>query len=236
MLTVKPNPKLKGAQTHAPGALKKTRILVVDDHPVVREGLARVIENQSDLMICGQAATIPEALAVLAASKPDVAIVDISLGGHNAIELIKDIKVRHPELPVLVHSMHDESVYAERSLRAGAKGYIMKQEPPQNLVVALRQVLAGEIYLSQKMTKEIVHRATGKPTDTGAFPLHQLSDREFEVFELLGQGVGTREIGQRLHLSPKTVQTHREKLKCKLNLKDGMSLVRFATQWAEAQS
>lgn len=214
---------------------RRVQILIVDDHPVMREGLVRVLEQEAGLTICAQASNIPEALAAIETAKPDLAIVDISLKGQNAIELIKDIKVRHPRLPILVHSMHDESVYAERSLRAGAGGYIMKHEPPQQLLVAVHRVLGGEIYLSENMTQEMVRRAAICRRKEGASLLHQLSDREFEIFEMLGRGLQTKEIAALLHLSPKTVHTHREHLKEKLKLESSASVVRRAIQWAESQ-
>lgn len=214
---------------------RRVRILIVDDHPVMREGLVRVLEREAGLRVCAEAASIPEALAAITTAKPDLAIVDISLGGQNAIELIKDIKVRHPQLPLLVHSMHDEAVYAERSLRAGASGYVMKQEPPQQLLAAVRRVLDGEIYLSENMTRELVRRTAIGGRNEGASSLHQLSDREFEIFEMLGRGLQIKEIAGLLHLSAKTVHSHRERLKEKLQLRSSASVVRRAIQWAESQ-
>ncbi|MGH7991362.1 MAG: response regulator [Limisphaerales bacterium] len=216
--------------------LAKTRVLLVDDHPTMREGLIRVIEREVDLTVCGEAESIQRALEVIESSKPDVAVVDISLAGQNGLELIKDIKVRHPQLPVLVHSMHDESVYAERALRAGAKGYIGKNEPPQKLLQAIRDVLKGEIFLSAAMTRQILHAVGADRADRKTSPFRELSDREFEVFELTGQGLGTKEIAGTLHLSEKTVQAHRDHIRQKLNLPDGRGLTSFAIRWVESQS
>jgi len=216
--------------------LKKTRVLLVDDHPTMREGLIRVIEREDDLTVCGEAESIQRALEMIEASKPDIAVVDISLGGQNGIELIKDIKIRYSQLPVLVHSMHDESVYAERSLRAGAKGYISKKEPPQKLLQAIREVLQGEISLSEAMTRHILHAVGADRPDRKTSPFRELSDREFEVFELTGQGLGTKEIAGALRLSEKTVQAHRDHIRQKLDLPDGRSLTRFAIRWVESQS
>lgn len=214
----------------------KISVLLVDDHPTMREGLMRVIEREAEMTVCGEAESIQRALEVVETSKPDIAIVDISLAGQNGIELIKDIKVRHPHLPVLVHSMHDESVYAERSLRAGAKGYISKKEPPQKLLQAIRDVLRGEISLSATMTRQILHSVGADRADRKASPFRELSDREFEVFELTGQGLGTKEIAGTLHLSEKTVQAHRDHIRQKLQLPDGRSLTGFAIRWVESQS
>lgn len=216
--------------------LVKTRVLLVDDHPTMREGLIRVIEREADLTVCGEAESIQRALEMIEFIKPDVAVVDISLGGHNGLELIKDIKIRHPQLSVLVHSMHDESVYAERALRAGAKGYISKNEPPQKLLQAIRDVLKGEIFLSAAMTRQILHAVGADRADRKTSPFRELSDREFEVFELTGQGLGTKEIAGTLHLSEKTVQAHRDHIRQKLNLPDGRSLTGFAIRWVESQS
>jgi len=216
--------------------LKKTRVLLVDDHPTMREGLIRVIEREADLTVCSEAESIQRALEMIESSKPDIAVVDISLGGQNGIELIKDIKVRYPQLPVLVHSMHDESVYAERSLRAGAKGYISKKEPPQKLLQAIREVLQGEISLSATMTRQILHAVGADRPDRKTSPFRELSDREFEVFELTGQGLGTKEIAGALHVSEKTVQAHRDHIRQKLDLPDGRGLTRFAIRWVESQS
>ena len=216
-------------------APKKVRIMVVDDHPIMREGLTRVIEEAGDLAVCAQAESIQRALELIEKTEPGLIIVDIGLGGTNGLELIKDVKARHPKLPVLVHSMHEEQVYAQRSLQAGARGYLMKQEPAAKLLQAIRQVLSGEIYLSETMTRRMLHRVAGSASGKGLSPVECLSDRELEVFELLGRGQKTKEIAGQLHLSVKTVQTYCEHLKEKLLLRDATSLVRFAVQWAEAQ-
>jgi DNA-binding NarL/FixJ family response regulator len=216
-------------------AVKKVRILLVDDHPIMREGLTRVIEEAADLTVCAQAESIERALELIGTSQPDLVIVDIALGGQNGLELIKDVKVRYPKLPVLVHSMHEEQVYAQRSLRAGARGYLMKQEPAPKLLQAIRRVLAGEIYVSETTTRQMLQRLADSSSTKSVSPVERLSDRELEVFESLGQGRKTREIAHDLHLSIKTVQTYCEHLKEKLLLRDGTSLVRFAVQWVEAQ-
>ena len=235
-MSAKNPPRGKAAPARAQAAgTAKARILVVDDHPIVREGLVRVIDQTPDLLVCGHAENIAQAVVLVDNSKPDLVIVDISLGGQNGIELIKDIKVRHPALPVLVHSMYDETMYAERCLRAGAKGYVMKQEPPQRLLEGVRRVLKGEVHLSEAMTKQLLCRISSGPEGKGNSPSELLSDREIEVFELLGRGRRTREIAQLLNLSDKTVQTHREHIKEKLNIHDAVSLVRQAVQWVEAQ-
>jgi DNA-binding NarL/FixJ family response regulator len=214
---------------------KKSSVILVDDHPVVREGLARVIEQEVDLEVCDQAKDANEALQKIESSQPDIAVIDVTLDGSHGIELVKDLKIRFPNLPILMLSMHDESLYAERSLRAGAKGYIMKQQPPQELVKAIRRVLQGEVYLSEAMTRQMLYKIAGESKVRGSSPSEVLSDREFEVFELIGQVRSTSQIATLLHLSVKTVQTHREHIKQKLSLKDGVSLVRYAVQWGGAQ-
>ena len=235
MSTERPSKEKAASAGAVTARTKQAGILVVDDHPIVREGLVRVIDQTPDLCVSGQAENIPQALEVIEKSRPSLAIVDIALDGQNGLELIKDIKVRYPDLPVLVHSMYDESMYAERCLRAGAKGYVMKQEPPQRLLGAVRQVLRGEVSLSETMTRQLLSRICGGKDEPGNTPEESLSDRELEVFELLGQGHRTKEIAQTLHLSDKTIQTHREHIKEKLNLRDAVSLVRHAVQWVESQ-
>ncbi|MEO7101144.1 MAG: response regulator transcription factor, partial [Luteolibacter sp.] len=211
------------------------KVLLVEDHPTMREGLIRVIEREADLTVCGGAETIQQALALVESAKPDIVVADVSLGNQNGLELIKDLKVRHPKLPVLVHSMHDESVYAERSLRAGAKGYVSKKEPPQKLLQAIREVTRGEIFLSDAMTRQILRAVGSNQAEGSNSPFRELSDREFEVFELTGKGLGTKEIAGALHLSDKTVQAHRDHIRQKLNLPDGRGLARAAARWVEAQ-
>jgi DNA-binding NarL/FixJ family response regulator len=212
----------------------KHRILLVDDHPIVRQGLAELIDHQKDLMVCGTAEEVHQALDQIAALGPDLVVVDISLKSSNGIELLKDIKVRHPKLPVLMLSMHDETLYAVRALRAGASGYIMKQEATDNVLTAIRQVLAGEIYLSERMEKKMMQQLVGGRSARTGSPLEDLSDRELEVFNLIGQGHGTRQIAEELHLSIKTIESHRAHIKEKLKLKNATELVQHAIQWRDA--
>jgi DNA-binding NarL/FixJ family response regulator len=214
----------------------KKRILIVDDHPMMRQGLAQLINHESDLTACGEADTVAEALKRINADKPDLVLADISLPDRNGLELIKDVQALHPRLPVLVVSMHDESLYAERVLRAGGRGYIMKQEGGKMLMRAIRQVLSGQIYVSEKMAAKILEIFSGHRTEVTQSPVERLSDREFEVFQLVGQGKGTREIAGHLHLSVKTVEVHRANIKHKLELKRGTDLVRYAIRWTEVQN
>lgn len=208
----------------------KYKILLVDDHPILRQGLAQMINEEKELMVCGQFEEASKALDAVIALKPDAAIVDISLKGSSGIELLKNIKVQYPKLLVLVLSMHDESLYAERALRAGASGYIMKQEATDQVLVALRKVLNGEIYLSEKMSSKLMHQlVSGRATDAGSL-MERLSDRELEIFGLIGEGRGTRQIAEQLHLSVKTIESHRAHIKEKLNLKNATELVHRAIQ------
>lgn len=209
---------------------EKSRILIVDDHPVMRKGLSQVINDQSDMEVIGEASNIPEALEKIQELKPDLVIVDISLGDGNGIELIKQIRSRGEEPRMLVSSMHDESLFAERAIRAGAQGYVNKHEDTNRLIQALRDVRAGRIALSEKMTDRLLNRVAGRHDDGGS-PLDRLTDRELEVFRLIGEALTTREIAARLELSRKTVETYRENIKAKLNLSNAAELTRHAVQW-----
>lgn len=211
----------------------KKRVLLVDDHPIVRQGLAQLINQEQDLLVCGQAEDAHKALEAIGALKPDIAIVDISLKTISGIELIKNIKIQYPNLHVLVLSMHDESLYAERALRAGAKGYIMKREVPEKLLGAIHRIIRGEMYVSDKMGVKILHHFVDGPPEAGGSSLDRLSDRELEVFQLIGKGRGTRQIAEALHLSIKTIESYREHIKKKLLLKSGAELVQHAVQWVE---
>ena len=214
----------------------KKQVLIVDDHPMMREGLAQLINHEPDLCVCGEADNAAQALEAIAVSKPDLALIDISLPGRSGLELVKDVHTLYPELRLLIVSMHDEALYAERVLRAGGRGYIMKQEGGKKLMQAMRQVLNGQIYVSEKISAKILEIFSGQKVEKGASPMERLSDREFEVFQLIGQGHATREIAQRLHLSVKTVEVHRANIKKKLDLKSGADLVRQAIRLAEAQN
>jgi DNA-binding NarL/FixJ family response regulator len=214
----------------------KRRVLIVDDHPMMREGLAQLIDHETDLCVAGQADTAAQALQAVASILPDLALVDISLPDKNGLELIKDLQTLHPQVPILVVSMHDEALYAERVLRAGGRGYIMKQEGGRKLMEAIRQVLRGQIYVSEKMSAKILEIFSGRRAEAVKSAVEGLSDREFEVFQLIGQGQGTRQIAQHLHLSIKTVEVHRANIKRKLELKNANDLVRFAVRWTEAQN
>ena len=218
-----------------PAAAAKKKVLIVDDHPMMREGLAQLLDHEPDLCACCQADNAAQAMASVAKSRPDLALVDISLPDKSGLELIKDLHSMHPSVPILVVSMHDETLYAERVLRAGGRGYIMKQEGGKKLMQAIRQVLNGQIYVSEKMSAKILELFSGHRAATTDSPIEKLSDREFEVFQLIGQGQGTREIAQHLHLSVKTVEVHRANMKQKMQLKTGAELVRFAIRWADAQ-
>ncbi len=210
---------------------RMTRILIVDDHPLVREGLIVLISAQPDFLVCGEAAGIAEARQVVTATKPDVAIIDLTLSDGSGIDLIKELKASSKGLKLLVLSMHDESLFAERALRAGAVGYVSKHEASRTIVQAVRTILAGKLYLSPNMTELVVQRAFISGTDLSRPPVDRLTDREREVFELIGQGLSSRQIAVRLEVSPKTVETHREHIKEKLELTTGAELTRYAVQW-----
>ncbi len=212
----------------------KRTILIVDDHPIVRQGLAQLINQEKDLEVCGQAEDAYEAMQAIGRLNPDLVIVDIGLKDTSGMELIKDLKIQHPHLPVLTLSMYDEAVYGERALRAGAKGYVMKQEATENVVTAIRRVLAGEVYVSSGMAAKMVSRFVGGSPRTGGSPADALSDRELEVFRMIGEGFSTREMAEKLHLSVKTVETYRAHIKDKLGLQDANELLRSAIQWVNA--
>ena len=209
----------------------ETRILIVDDHPIVRQGLSELINHESDLVVCGQAEDSHEAIKAVRELNPNMAIIDITLKETSGLELIKDIHAQYPNLPVLALSMHDENLYAERSLRAGAMGYIMKQEATENVIEAIRKILGGEIYVSERMAAKMVRKLVTGQTETSCSQVDSLSDRELEVFSLIGRGHGTRQISERLHLSVKTIETYRAHIKDKLNLADAAELLQYAIQW-----
>jgi DNA-binding NarL/FixJ family response regulator len=222
----------KAKTTCAPA---KKQIFIVDDHPMMRDGLRQLIGNEPDLNVCGEADDAPQALAQIASLKPDLALVDITLRSTSGLELIKDLQIRHRDMPVLVISMHDESLYAERVLRAGGRGYIMKQEGGKKLMEAIRRVLAGRTYVSEKMAANILDVFSGRRVES-ASPVEKLSDREFEVFQLIGRGLSTKEIADRLHVSVKTVEVHRVNIKQKLGVQTAPELIRFAVRWIESQA
>lgn len=224
-------PKMKEGKQE----VKKARVFLVDDHPIVRQGLAELINHEDDLEVCGQAEDAREALKEIKKQQPDMVIVDLSLKETSGVELIKDIKSQYSNLPVLALSMHDESLYAERTLRAGAKGYIMKQEATDEVISAIRKVLSGQIYASERMTAKMVRRLVGGAPETGTSTIERLSDRELEVFLLIGQGYGTRQIAEKLFLSVKTIETYRAHIKEKMNLAGSAELLQYAIQWVSSQ-
>jgi DNA-binding NarL/FixJ family response regulator len=201
----------------------------------MRAGLAQLIDRQPDMMICGEAGNPTEALHALASSKPDLVLSDLTMPGRSGLEFIKDLKAAHDNLAILVVSMHDESVFAERALRAGARGYIMKEAGGENLLAAIRQVMRGEVYVSARMSARILEGLSGARPRASKSPIEKLTDREFEVFQLIGQGKSTRDIAEQLHLSPKTVDVHRGNIKEKLELTDATALIRHAVRWVETQ-
>jgi len=220
--------------THAatqPSGTPTKRILIVDDHPIVREGLTAVLSHKPGLEVCGEAATLVEALSLIDTLQPDLAIIDLSLSDGSGLELIKRIRARDVPTKMLVLSMSDESLYAERSLRAGAMGFLHKQEARGKLLDAIRQVLDGKIFVSPAINERLLQQVIVGKQPLQQSPITALSDRELEVFELIGQGLGSHEIAHRLHLGIKTVETHRMRIKKKLDLKNSLELVRHATQW-----
>ena len=214
----------------------RKKVLVVDDHPIVREGLADLINKEEDLVVCGWAEDVPQTLKAIKDMSPDVITVDISLEDASGLELIKDIKAQFPGLPVLALSMHQESLYAERALRSGAKGYVTKHEATKEVIVAIRKVLDGQLYLSESMKEKLLYYFVSDSTSTDTnSPIHCLTDRELEVFSLLGQGKSTRQIAEHLCLSIKTIETYRSRIKEKLNLHSGPELLRSAFQWSSGR-
>jgi DNA-binding NarL/FixJ family response regulator len=214
---------------------KRARILLVDDHPLVRERLAEIINREADLIVSGEAEDRQEAIDAVLAKPPDLVIIDLTLKNSDGLELIKDIRTRWPKLRMLVVSMHDESLYAERAIRAGAMGYITKQEATRKILVAIRRVLSGSIYLNEKIANRILTRLTDHADPITATPAELLADREFQVFELTGQGLNTHQIAGRLNISVKTVETYRARIKEKLKLKDPSDLLQLAITWSRIQ-
>lgn len=212
------------------------KVFIVDDHPLVRQGLAQIIGSQEDLEVCGEAEDSSSAMRGIDNTNPDVVIVDISLQGNNGLELIKNLKAIYEKLPILVFSMHDEGIYAQRALRAGAKAYVMKKESSDKIVEAIRKILKGEIYVSPRVADQVLHQIVNGPSNTSASPVDRLTDRELEVVQLIGRGLSTREIAESLHLSVKTIESHRAHVKEKLNLRNATELVQFSVQWVDQQN
>ncbi|HSY65020.1 MAG TPA: response regulator transcription factor [Terriglobales bacterium] len=210
---------------------KKKTIFVVDDHPIVRQGLALLINRESDLVVCGEAEEMQSALSAIQTVRPDILIVDISLNGPDGLELLKNIRLTSPRLPVLILSMHDESIYAERALRAGADGYIMKQEATEKVLIALRRILSGEIYVSDRIANSMLRHYVRGASASEQSSVSDLTDRELEVFRLIGEGQGTRQIAEALHLSVKTVESYQAHIKEKLSLRSARELVQHAVEW-----
>ena len=227
----------KGRSAAPPAKPQQTRrkILLVDDHPMMRIGVTTLINAEPDLTVAGQANTAEQALTEIPRCQPDVVVTDMTMPGKGGLEFIKDVKALYPELPVLVVSMHDEMLHAERALRAGARGYLMKEAGGEKLLEAIRKVLSGQPYVSERMATKIFDVFSGRGPGSQASPIEKLTDREFEVLQLIGQGLTTKAIAQRLNLSSKTVDVHREHLKEKLQLENATSLIRYAVRWVESQ-
>jgi DNA-binding NarL/FixJ family response regulator len=206
-------------------------VFLVDDHPIVRQGLTLLINQETDLAVCGEAENMHSALSAIQTTRPDILIVDISLNGPDGLELLKNIRINSPRLPVLILSMHDESVYAERALRAGADGYIMKQEASEKVLVALRRILSGEIYVSERIASGMLQHYVRGVNTSKRSSVGGLTNRELEVFRLIGEGHGTRQIADELHLSVKTVESYQAHIKEKLSLRNARELVQHAVQW-----
>jgi DNA-binding NarL/FixJ family response regulator len=232
ILNAKAPPSAASSATTSRGAF---RILVVDDHPLFRHGLVQLLDSDETFSVCGEAGSAPEALTLTRRLKPDLAIVDLGLKGPNGLELTKSLRAEFPRLPVLVLSMHDEPTYAVRSLRAGARGYVTKQEALDSVLVALREVMAGRTYLSPSMAGDVVSSLVESKAEHGDNVTGQLTDRELEILERIGHGEEMKSIAKALNLSPKTVETHRARIKEKLHLANARQVARFAVQWATAR-
>ena len=213
----------------------KKKVFLVDDHPVVRQGLSLLINREADLTVCGEAEEMQVALPAIITACPDILVVDISLHGPDGLELLKNVRLKSPRLPVLILSMHDESIYAERALRAGANGYIMKQEATEKVLVALRRILSGEIYVSERIANSMLQHYVRGGAPRVQSPVAELTDRELEVFRLIGEGNGTRQIADQLHLSVKTVESYQAHIKDKLSLRSARELVQHAIQWTVSE-
>jgi len=211
--------------------LRKNKVFLVDDHPIVRQGLTLLINQERDLTVCGEAEEMHSALQSIESAKPDIVVLDISLNGPDGLDLLKHLRSRHPKLPVLMLSMHDESIYAERTLRAGANGYIMKQEATEKVLIALRRILSNEIYVSDRIANNMLRHYVRGDQGAQSSPVTELSDRELEIFRLIGQGHTTRQIANELHLSVKTVESYQAHIKEKLCLHSARELVQHAIRW-----
>jgi DNA-binding NarL/FixJ family response regulator len=210
---------------------KKSKVLLVDDHPIVRQGLALLIDREGDLCVCGEAEGAHTAFQAIEALKPDIVVLDISLSGPDGLDVLKEIRTKTAALPVLILSMHDESIYAERAMRAGANGYIMKQEATEKVLVAIRRILQGDVYLSDRLTNTMLQQFVRGTAPSKSSPLVNLTDRELEVFRLIGEGHGTRRIADELHLSVKTIESYQAHIKEKLALRNARELVQHAIEW-----
>lgn len=227
--------KPKNASTKRPARSREQRIFLVDDHPMMRDGMARLIESEPGLTCCGGAKSAEEAIAEIGRCKPQLVVTDITLPNRSGIDLIRDIRVMYPEVLVFVYSMHDEMFYAERALKAGARGYLMKEAGSEKMLEAIRLVLAGEICVSPQIAAKILHDFSGRPARGSQSPLEKLTDREFDVFQLIGEGKSTKDIADLLHLSHKTVAVHRGHIKEKLGMSNAAELVRHAIRWQAAR-
>jgi DNA-binding NarL/FixJ family response regulator len=214
------------------GYPKKFRVLLVDDHPIVRQGLALLVDREADLCVCGEADGAHSAFHAITRLKPDIVVLDISLSGPDGLDVVKEIRTKTTSLPILILSMHDESIYAERAIRAGANGYIMKQEATEKVLVAIRRILQGEVYLSGRLTNSMLRQYARGEAPAKTSPFVHLSDRELEVFRLIGEGQGTRQIADELHVSIKTIESYQAHIKEKLSLRNSRELVQHAIKWA----
>ena len=227
------DPPLNAACSDGLTPVPARRLLLVDDHPIIRYGLAQLVAEEEDLEVCGQAGTAAEGLIAVGRLQPDLVVIDLTLPDKNGLELLKDIQAAHPRTCCLVLSMHDETMYAERALRAGARGYLMKEVAASQFIGAARKVLSGAIYVSDAMATRMLEQAATGRTPNGRSAIETLSDRELEVLERIGQGTATKVIAEQMCISPRTVEAHRAHIKEKLNLTDGAELVRYAVQWVE---